>query len=184
MLGQFLLYNLLPSLIIGFLLWLLVVAAYTLLPIRRATLRLSLLAIPLTKSILILLGIGLLFRWPTPLFADWHARAVPVQQVLPFLLIWAGGMLIAYQLLVRHARGRMLRNAYAAPEHLTHTLDEVLLTYRETTAGSSRLSFSALASSAVAPASSGATGASSRLRGYSSPPTNRLAVSSSHRMYA
>jgi len=53
MLGQFLHYNLLPSLIIGFLLWLLIVAAYTLLPIRRATLRLCLLAIPLVKSILI-----------------------------------------------------------------------------------------------------------------------------------
>jgi Zn-dependent protease with chaperone function len=136
LLGQFLLYNLLPSLIIGFLLWLVVVAAFTILPIRRATLRLSLLAIPLAKSILILLGIGLIFRWPRPLLADWHERALPVETVLPFLLVWAGAIFLIYQLLIRNARQRMLRKAQPPPERLIRLLDEVLLTYRQIASGS------------------------------------------------
>ncbi len=132
LLGQFLLYNLLPSLIVGVLVWLVVVAAFSLLPIRQASLRLSLLAIPLAKSILILLGIGLIFRWPASPFAEWHARAVPPNLVLPLLLLWAAAMLLVYHLLVRHARQRMLRNAYPPPVRLRRILKEVLLIYRET----------------------------------------------------
>ena len=116
--------------------WLVVVAAFTILPIRRATLRLSLLAIPLAKSILILLGIGLLFRWPKPLFADWHDRALPAETVLPFLLIWAVAIFLIYQLLIRNARQRMLRRAQPPPERLIRLLDDVLLTYRQIASGS------------------------------------------------
>jgi Zn-dependent protease with chaperone function len=80
------------------------------------------------------LGIGLIFRWPRPLLADWHERALPVETVLPFLLLWAGAIFLIYQLLIRNARQRMLRKTYPPPERLIRLLDEVLLIYRQTAA--------------------------------------------------
>lgn len=123
---QFLLYNLLPSLVIGAVAWLVVVAALTLFPIRKATIRLSLLAIPLVKSILILLGIGLILPWPEPFFSELHSQALPPQQVLPYLIIWAGVIFLVYELVVRRARRRMLVNARQAPERLAQNLDSVI----------------------------------------------------------
>jgi beta-lactamase regulating signal transducer with metallopeptidase domain len=124
---QFLLYNLLPSLVAGAIVWLIVLVALTVLPIRKATIRLSLLAIPLVKSILLLLGIGLILPWPEPFFSDLHAQALPPQQVFPYLLLWAGGIFLVYELVVRRVRRRMLSEARPAPERLIRSLDEVLI---------------------------------------------------------
>jgi Zn-dependent protease with chaperone function len=130
-LGQFLLYNLFPSLVVGAVAWLVVVAALALLPIRKATIRLSLLAIPLVKSILILLGIGLILPWPEPFFSDMHAQALPPQQVLPYLLLWSGGIFLVYELVVRRSRRRLLSESQPAPERLARNLDEVLAPINE-----------------------------------------------------
>ena len=123
---QFLLYNLLPSLVVGAVAWLVVVGALALLPIRKATIRLSLLAIPVVKSILILLGIGLILSWPGPFFSEMHAQALPPRQVLPYVLLWAGAIFLVYELVVRRARQRLLSGTRQAPERLAQNLDEVL----------------------------------------------------------
>ena len=132
--GNFLLYNLLPSLVVGALVWLLVVVAFNLLPIRQATLRLCLLWMPLAKSLFVLLGIGLILPWPESVFRSWQAAALSPRQVIPVLLIWAGGALLIYEAVVRRARNGLLREAQPAPERLERTLDDVLAAYRQTTA--------------------------------------------------
>lgn len=134
MVGNFLLYNLLPSLVVGALVWLLVVVAFNLLPIRQATLRLCLLWMPLAKSLFVLLGIGLILPWPEPLFRSWQAAALSPRQVIPVLLIWAGGALLLYEVVIRKARSGLLREAQPAPERLERMLDDVLAAYRQTTA--------------------------------------------------
>lgn len=133
-LEQFLLYNLLPSVAVGALVWLLVVAAFNLLPIRQAVLRLCLLWMPLAKSLFVLLGIGLILPWPEPFFRSWQAAALAPRQVIPFLLLWAGGAALLYEAVVRRIRKRLLREARPAPERLERTLDEVLAAHRQTTA--------------------------------------------------
>ncbi|MFQ5796068.1 MAG: hypothetical protein ACE5JP_13610 [Candidatus Bipolaricaulia bacterium] len=89
-LGQFMLYNLLPSLVAGALAWLMVYAAIVSLKIQRASLRLPLLYVPLVKSTLILLGIGFVLPWPHGVFAAWNEHAVPPLVVLPYVLLWIG----------------------------------------------------------------------------------------------
>lgn len=130
-LAHFLLYNLLPSILAGALVWLLVATAFTLLPIRQAALRLCLLWMPLAKSLFVLLGIGLILPWPAPFFRNWQAAALSPRQVIPFLLLWAGGATLLYEALVRRVRRRLLREAQPAPERLERTLDDVLAAYRQ-----------------------------------------------------
>jgi Zn-dependent protease with chaperone function len=134
LLGQFLLYNLLPSLVIGFVAWLVLMTAFALLPIRKASLRLSLLFIPLVKSALLLLGLGLILPWPKSLVITWHAQAVPPHQVLPYVLIWAGLAFIISIFVVQRARQHVLHTAQPAPPRLVNALEDVLLTYRQTAA--------------------------------------------------
>lgn len=132
--GQFLLYNLLPSVAVGALVWLVVVAAFNLLPIRQAVLRLCLLWMPLAKSLFVLLGIGLILPWPEPFFRSWQDAVLAPRQVIPFLLLWAGGAALLYEGVVRRIRKRLLQDVRPAPERLERTLDEVLAAYRQTTA--------------------------------------------------
>jgi Zn-dependent protease with chaperone function len=131
-LAHFLLYNLLPSLVAGALVWLLVVAAFNLLPIRQAVLRLCLLWMPLAKSLFVLLGVGLILPWPEPFFRNWQTTALSPRQVIPFLLLWAGGATLLYGVVVRRVRQRLLREAQPAPQRLERTLDDVLAAYRQT----------------------------------------------------
>ena len=60
---DFALYNLAGSLIAGLLAWMMVMAALRLLSVRTPFLYASFLALPLVKSGLVLLGIGLVFPW-------------------------------------------------------------------------------------------------------------------------
>ena len=110
--GQFLLYNLLPSILIGLLAWLVVVIALKYLPIREAKLRLSFLGVPVIKSALVLLGMSSILPWPQSLFSNWQANALPLAQLLPALLIWVTILLLAYFLLVRQIRRHLLQHAY------------------------------------------------------------------------
>lgn len=130
--ARFLLYNLLSSLVAGALVWLLIVAAFNLLPIRQAVLRLCLLWMPLAKSLFVLLGVGLILPWPESFFRSWQAAALSPGQVIPFLLLWAGGATLLYGVVVRRVRQRLLREARPAPPRLERTLNDVLAAYRQT----------------------------------------------------
>ncbi len=61
LIARFLVYNLLLSLAAGLLAWLLVMAALRLMRIGSSVQGLTLLSLPLFKSFLILLGIGVVF---------------------------------------------------------------------------------------------------------------------------
>lgn len=131
MVARFLLFNLLPSMIAGILVWLVVVAAVNILSIRQAQLRLSLLVIPLIKSTLVLLGVSPLFFWPRQL-SGWEEQAVPPEQVWSFLLVWAGSVLVFQTWRVILERRLILQNARSAtnPHRLAHTLETVLNAFR------------------------------------------------------
>lgn len=133
LLQGFLLYNLLPAVLAGMITWLLVYAALSVFQVEYGTLRLSLLAAPLVKSLLVLFGIGLVLPWPRPVFAAWHARALSFSTVLPIVLIWGGAALILRTLLVRRARRLALQGAKpvgkSAPR-LAASIDRVHAAYR------------------------------------------------------
>jgi len=114
--GRFVLYNLLASLAAGLLAWLVALAVMRLLAVRSFTLRLCFMALPLLKSILVLLGIGLIFPWPTHFFINLHAQAVPLTDVLPFLLAWALAALLIERLAAWRERKKVLRGARPAQE--------------------------------------------------------------------
>lgn len=125
---QFLQYNLLPSLVAGTLAWVVIYAAISVLKIEFGPLRLTLLFIPLVKSVLILLGIGLVLPWPRDVFQAWHARALPYNLVLPYLLVWAGIALLARSMLIQRAREMALRDAVPAEKaapRLVESLERV-----------------------------------------------------------
>jgi len=119
-LARFLVYNMLLSLAAGLVAWLIVMAALRLLRIQSSAQSLYLLSLPVFKSFLILLGVGLVFPWPAQLFEGWHRQAIPFRQVLPFLLIWAVIVYLAYQLLVRRARQALLKDALPATQTAPH----------------------------------------------------------------
>ena len=134
LLFRFLVYNLLPGLVSGALLWLLVNAAIALLHIRHGALRLPLLYSPLVKSILVTLGIGLVFPWPRPLFAAWQAGALAPGLVLPFYLLWVGLALLVGYWLARRARRQVVRGALPARQvdaRLESALDRVMAGYQD-----------------------------------------------------
>lgn len=116
LLVRFLVYNLLLSLVAGILAWLIVFACVRLLGIWSSLLALCFFSLPLIKSILVLLGVGLVFPWPTQWFENWHNLALPFDRVLPVLLIWAIGVVLVYLLIVRRARQATLRGARPASE--------------------------------------------------------------------
>ena len=114
--GQFVLYNLLPSLVAGVLAWLVIYAAIAVLRIEYAPLRLCLLYAPLVKSTLILLGVGLVLPWPREVFAAWHVKAFSFDVVLPYVLLWAGLALLAHFVFVERARKLALQNTEPAKQ--------------------------------------------------------------------
>lgn len=73
---RFLVGNLAPSLLAGGLAWWLVRLLCRVTGLRDARFRLALYGLPLLKSTLVLLGIGVVLPWP-PLLARWRALAVP-----------------------------------------------------------------------------------------------------------
>lgn len=113
---QFLVYNLLFSLGAGLLTWLIVVGLIRLLGIQSSAMKLCFFSLPILKSLLILMGIGLVLPWSDAWFARWHNLALPVWQVLPFLLIWMAAIYLVYRLIVRRARGTVLQEAQPAPQ--------------------------------------------------------------------
>lgn len=115
LLTRFLLYNLLPSLIVGILAWGVVAVVVKLLGIRQARLRLSLLAIPLLKSTLILLGVHPYFLWPRQALTMWEEQALPFAQVLPFVLGWAALIWLTQRWWVGQVRRQILRHAQPIP---------------------------------------------------------------------
>lgn len=128
---QFLLYNLLPSVLVGFLAWLVVVIALKYLPIHDPQLRLSFLGVPVIKSALVLLGIAAVLPWPQPFFNDLQANALPLQQLLSALSIWVVILLLAYLLFVRQVRRSFLQQAYTAGDDLAQRLDQSLQRVRD-----------------------------------------------------
>lgn len=108
--GRFLLYNLGASLAAGLLAWLAVMAALRLLRAKNAFLYASFLALPLVKSILVLLGIGLVFPWRW--FSLWQRLSLPPQVMFPILVGWLVLAGLTYRLLVRRVRIEMLAQAH------------------------------------------------------------------------
>lgn len=129
---RFVLYNLLPSLLAGVLVWGAAWAVIRLLRIEQAQLRLCLLAAPAIKSTLVLLGLGLVLPWPREPFTDWAAGALPATRVLPLLALWAGVVWGAGTLLSRRARRLVLGDCAPADEaspRLVRALDRVMNAY-------------------------------------------------------
>jgi Zn-dependent protease with chaperone function len=113
-LGRFLAFNLLLSLAAGGLAWLIALGGMRLLDLRSSAQSLCFLGLPVLKSLLILLGVGLVFPWPAQLFGAWRRLALPFGQVWPFLLVWAVGAALITFLAVRRARADLLREARPA----------------------------------------------------------------------
>lgn len=132
MVARFLLYNLLPSIIAGTIVWLVIIAAVNVLSIRQAQLRLSLLVIPVIKSTLVMLGVSPVFFWSGQLLSVWEEQAVPTNQVLPFLLVWAIGVLVIQTWIVVRERKLILQSARPATSspRLVQTLETVLKAFR------------------------------------------------------
>lgn len=113
---RFLIYNLLPGLVSGLMVWLLIYTAITILQVRKATLRLPLLYAAVVKSILVTLGIGLVLPWPRWLFTTWHSKALPLGNILPIYLLWTGLAMLFGYLLVRRARKIVVQGALPAQQ--------------------------------------------------------------------
>jgi Zn-dependent protease with chaperone function len=116
LLARFLVYNLLLSLAGGVVVWLIVLGAVRLLDIRSSAFRICFLSLPIIKSTLILLGVGLILPWPRGMFANWHALALPFWQVLPFFFLWLIGINLVYFLLLRRTRRAVMHEALPAAE--------------------------------------------------------------------
>ena len=133
MTARFLFCNLLPSLLAGALAWWVVRFLIRTLRLRESRLRLALYGIPLLKSALVLLGIGVVLPWPS-FFDGWKAAAVPWHTAVPLALIWAGVCLIAQDVARRSVYREILAEAEpaerVAPE-VQRLLQEVCARYRE-----------------------------------------------------
>lgn len=130
---QFVLYNLLPSLVAGLLVWLVVHATISLFRVQYGPLRLCLLYAPMVRSILVLLGLDLVLRWPRQVFATWQTGAVSPEVLLPILLIWAGVAILTRQFLTWRAQETALHAARPAERtapRLSHSLDRVTSHFR------------------------------------------------------
>lgn len=138
---QFLLYNVLPSVVTGLLVLGIVVIGIRVFGIRHGSLRACLLTAPIIKSSLVLVGLTLFISWPRDLFLDLQRAAVPPETALPLFLA-AGGVALMARWIVRR-RGRALVLAGATPaDHearLTHALDRVMTAYHVNDASVDRL---------------------------------------------
>lgn len=131
---QFFLYNLLPAFGAGLLVWLAVVISLRLFRIEQGTLRLSLLYAPLLKSILVLLGVGVVFSWPYSYWAGIRASAVSLNVVLPILLVWVGLAYLVRQWFLDRIETQVLEQTEEArlvSPRLDQSLDRVLSAYQD-----------------------------------------------------
>ncbi len=131
---RFLVFNVLVSLVVGWLAWLVVSANVRLLALRSAPVSFCFLALPLFKSLFLILGVGFIFAWPGQLFATWHALAVPFDQLWPWLLLWAVAVFLIFRLAVGQAR-RVLRQdarpAAGAAPRLAAAFESVVDAYHK-----------------------------------------------------
>lgn len=130
---RFAIYNLAASLAAGLLAWGVVMLVLRLLRARSAFLYSSFLALPLVKSILVLLGVGLIFPWAR--FVDLSRQALPTLVILPYLAAWFAGAWLVYRLLAWRARADLLRGVLAqvTPEsrRLQDALSRVAQAYQQ-----------------------------------------------------
>ncbi len=111
---RFLAYNLLVSLVAGALAWLVVRLVVGGLRLRAGTTIFCFLALPVVKSLLLVLGVGVVFPWPSLVFLAWHAQALPFGQLWPWLLLWGISVFLLYRLAVWRARQTLLAGALPA----------------------------------------------------------------------
>ncbi len=126
---QFGLYNLLPALVGGVMVWALVAGGVYALGVRNGKLRLCLFSAPLIKSTLLLLGIGLVLPWPREAAEAVHGQALEPSQVLPFFMLFTGAAIMLQSVL--SSRSRRAAMAAATPAEtasprLSAALDEVM----------------------------------------------------------
>ena len=143
MVARFVFANLIPSILAGALAWYVIRLFYRFLPVRDPRRRLALYGIPLLKSALVLLGVGVVLPWP-PLFEAWRAAAVPWTLAIPCALIWAGFTLIAQDAYRRRAYREILESARPASEcvpGVDEVLAEVIEAYRKTTPWRKRIPY-------------------------------------------
>lgn len=130
---RFLVFNVLVSLVAGWLAWLLVSAIVRLLALRSAPMSFCFFALPVFKSLFLILGVGLIFTWPAQPFETWHALAVPFRQLWPWLLLWAAAVYLLYRLAVWHARRTLRQDALPAAGvalRLTAAFESIVSAYR------------------------------------------------------
>jgi len=128
-LAQFGLYNLLPAIVGGVLVWGLVAGGVYALGVRHGKLRLCLFSAPLVKSTLLLLGVGLVLPWPRVATEALHGQALPPSQVLPFFMLFTGAAIMLQSFLGARARRSAMSAALpaeTASPRLSAALDEVM----------------------------------------------------------
>ncbi len=126
---RFGLYNLLPAIVGGVLVWAVVAVGVYALRIRHGKLRLCLFSAPLIKSTRLLLGIGLVLPWPRDAAWALHERALAPSQVLPFFMLFTGAAIMLQSLLSSRARQAAIcaaTPAETASPRLAAALDEVM----------------------------------------------------------
>jgi beta-lactamase regulating signal transducer with metallopeptidase domain len=133
--GRFLAFNLAASLLAGILAWLLVMGALRLLRIRSAFLHTSFLALPLIKSVLILVGVGWVLPWPLDWFGWIQSQAIPPLAALPWMIAWFGLAVLVYTFFAWRARHDILKQALPPSEHearhLKAALENVMTAYQQ-----------------------------------------------------
>lgn len=130
---QFTIYNLAASLAAGWLAWVAVRLVLRLLRAPNAFLYTSFLALPLAKSILILLGVGIILPWTG--FLSLSSQALPAGQIWPFIVIWFLVTWAIYRLLGWLVQQNVIRKA-RLPEgahlhRLNNTLEQVIQAYKQ-----------------------------------------------------
>lgn len=134
LLQQFLLYNFLPALGVGTLVWLVIEVVIRLFKIEQGTLRLTLLYAPVVKSALILIGVGSILTWPYSFWKTLHDKSVPFNTVIPILLIWLGIVIVIRRWLLKRIRFSILENTEEAnlgSPRLEQSMERVLSAYAE-----------------------------------------------------
>lgn len=153
--GHFLLYNLLPSIAVGIISWVVVTFALRILPIDDAKLRLAFFGVPVIKSALILLGIGFVLPWPHAYFGVVHAKALSPQQLLPGVLAWVFFLWLTYFFIVKRTRSKLLQSAYMTSglgPRLAESLKRVRQTYHQRPLPLSDIGFCSITHKAPTPA--------------------------------
>jgi len=128
--AQFVLYNLLPAIFGGLLVWALVAVGVYALAIRHGKLRLCLYSAPLIKSTLLLLGIGLVLPWPREAAWSLHEQALTPAQVLPFFMLFTGAAILVQSFVSSRARRAVMSAATpaeTASPRLSAALDDVMV---------------------------------------------------------